>query len=380
VKYFILIWAGLWRKPVRLMFTLLSIIVAFLLFGMLHGLNVGFAKVIADQHVDRLITDPRVPGGAPMPLAAASAIQNVPGVMIVAPRSMFFGTYQSPENAVVALATDPQRWFAVRPEIVIAKSQLDALLKTRTGIVITPVLQKQYGWKIGDRIPIQSRILKQDGGAEWVFDLVGVFDNADNPNKAKQAVINYSYFDEARATNRGTVDRFIVRIADPKRSTQTAGAIDRLFRNSDHETRTQSEREWTQSQIKQLGDISFFTTAIVGAVFFTLLFLTANTMMQSVRERIPEFAVLKSMGYSDTSVFSIVFLEALCMCVFAALLGLIIADAVFPKLTNFFGGFILQWIVFVEGVIAAVLVAIVSAFIPAIRVKRLRITDAIAGR
>jgi putative ABC transport system permease protein len=194
------------------------------------------------------------------------------------------------------------------------------------------------------------------------------------------ALIIYEYFDEARAANRGTADRFIIRIGDPTRSTQTAAAIDKLFANSVHETRTQSEREQAQSQLKQVGDINFFTTAIVGAVFFTLLFLTANTMMQSVRERIPEFAVLKTIGFSDTSVLVLVLVEALCLCIFSAALGLAIATAIFPTLTAIFGGFNLPWIVIASGIVAAVLVALISACVPAWRVKQLRIVDAMAGR
>jgi putative ABC transport system permease protein len=380
VKYFPLIWAGLRRKPARSIFTLLSIVVAFLLFGMLQGINAGFAKVIADQHLDRLLTDPRVPGGASMPVSAAAQIENVPGVTAVAARAVFFGSYQLPKNGVFALATDVERWFAVRPEFVIPRDQLDTLLKTRTGIVVTPALRDRYGWKVGDKIPIQSRILKQDGGGEWVFDLVGVFDSTDNPGQGVLALINYGYFDEARAANRGTADRFIVRISDPKRSAETAAAIDKLFANSVHETRTQSEKEQAQSQLKQVGDINFFTNAIVGAVFFTLLFLTANTMMQSVRERIPEFAVLKTIGFSDTSVLVLVLLEALFLCVVSAALGLGCAAAAFPTLTAVFGGFKLEWIVLLGGLTASVFVALISAFLPAWRVKQLRIVDALMGR
>jgi putative ABC transport system permease protein len=380
VKYLPLIWAGLRRKPARSIFTLLSIVVAFLLFGMLQGMNAGFAKVIADQHLDRLLTDPRVPGGAPMPMSALTQIENVPGVTAVAPRAIFFGSFQQPKNGVFALATDVERWFAVRPEFVIPKDRLEALLTTRAGMVVTPAMLDRYGWKVGDKIPVESRILKQDGSGQWIFDLVGVFDATDNPGQGMLALINYSYFDEARATNRGTADRFIVRIADPKKSAETSAAIDKLFANSTHETRTQSEKEMAQSQMKQVGDINFFTNAIVGAVFFTLLFLTANTMMQSVRERIPEFAVLKTIGFSDLSVLVLVLLEALWLCVVSAMLGLAIATAIFPTLTAIFGGFKLPWIVVAAGLVAAVLVALISASMPAWRVKQLRIVDAIAGR
>jgi putative ABC transport system permease protein len=380
MKYLPLIWAGLRRKPARSIFTLLSVVVAFLLFGMLQGLNAGFEKVIADQHLDRLLTDPRVPGGAPMPIADVPLIERVPGVTAVAPRAVFFGTYQQPKNGVFALATFPDKWFGVRPEFVIPPEQLAALLKTRTGIVVTPAVAKQYGWKIGDKIPVESRILKKDGSGQWVFELVGLFDSSDNPGLGTLALINYDYFDEERVTNRGTADRFIIRIADPKRSTQTAAAIDGLFVNSVHETRTQNEREQAESQFKQVGDIGFFTTAIIGAVFFTLLFLTANTMMQSVRERIPEFAVLKTVGFSDTSVLLLVLAEALCLCVVSAAMGLAIATGLFRLLSAVFGGFSLPTVVIVTGFVAAMLVALISAFVPAWRVKQLRIVDAMAGR
>lgn len=284
MKYLPLIWTALIRKSMRTLFTFLALAIAFLLFGVLQGVNAGFARVIADEHLDRLLTDPRVPRGQAMPVAGRLAIERVPGVLQVAERAAFHGFYQQPKNAVVAIATDADGFFAVRPEFRISEQYLHALHVARSGMVVTPAVQKLYGWRIGDRIPIQSPILRTDGSNAWTFELVGVMEDPGTPG-GMAGLINYSYFDEGRSADRGTVDRFIVRIADPSRSAQTAAAIDQLFADSAHETRTQSEKELAQSQLEQIGDIGFFVNAIIVSVFFTLLFVTSHTMIQSVRER-----------------------------------------------------------------------------------------------
>jgi putative ABC transport system permease protein len=380
MKYLPLVWAGLMRKPARSAFTLLSVVVAFLLFGLLQGINAGYSEVIEAQHLDRLLTDPRVPGGAPMPVAAVAKIEKLPGVTRVCGRSAFFGYYQDPRNGLFALATDPVDWFAVRPEYEIPAAQLAVLKSTRSGIVMTPALRDRLKLKLGDKVPVQSPIARKDGNPVWTFELVGSFDDTGNAGQAQMALINYDYFDEARGVDIGTVDRIIVRIADPARSAQTAALIDQLFANSTHETRTQNEKEQTESYIKQLGDIGFFTNAIVSAVFFTLLFVTGNTMVQSVRERIPEFAVLRTVGFPGVGVLALVLAEATLLCMLAAGIGLAIAAALFPTLHDITGLDRLSWIVVIAGMAAAVLLALISALLPAWRVKRLRIVDALGAR
>lgn len=380
MKYLPLIWAGLMRKPARSAFTLLSVAVAFLLFGMLQGINAGYSAVIEAQHLDRLLTDPRVPGGAPMPAAAVAKIGKLPGVTSVCGRAAFFGYYQEPRNGLFALATDPADWFAVRPEFEIPAEQLAVLKGTRAGIAMTPALRDRLKLKLGDKVPVRSRIARRDGNPVWTFELVGIFDTPDSPGQGQLALINYDYFDEARSTDIGTVDRIIVRIADPSRSAQTAAVIDRLFANSAHETRTQNEKELTESSIQQLGDIGFFTNAIISAVFFALLFVTGNTMVQSVRERIPEFAVLRTIGFPGVGVLAIVLAESTLLCVLAAGIGLAIAAALFPGLRDIIGLTRLSWTVVIAGMGTAVLLALISALLPAWHVKRLRIVDALGAR
>lgn len=377
MKYLPLILAGLLRKPLRSVLTLLSVLIAFLLFGLLEGINAGFTEVIEAQHLDRLLTDPRVPGGAPMPIAAADKIERLPGVTRVCARAAFFGTYQDPKNGLFALATDAADWLAVRPEYSMRPEQLRAFQSTRAAIAMMPGLQKRLGLKLGDKVPIKSPIARKDGNPVWTFELVATFDYDESPGEGQLAIIHYDYFDEARVADTGTVDRIIVRIADPSRSAQTAAAIDQLFANSAHETRTQNEKEQTESSIRQVGEISYFTNAVLLAVFFALLFVTGNTMAQSARERIPEFAVLQTLGFSNTRVLAIVLAEAVLLCLTAAVIGLAVAAALFPNLEGFIGLTHLSWRVVVAGLLLSALLALVSMLLPAWNVRRLRIVEAL---
>jgi putative ABC transport system permease protein len=380
VKYFPLVWAGLWRRPARSIFTLFSVVTAFFLFGILQGLNHGFEKAIADQHLDRLITDPRVPGAPPLPVSALEQIEKIPGVTRVAQRATLMGAWREPKNLTMVLATDPQRFFSVRPEFTITPEHFTALKNTRTGLVATPALMNYFGWKVGDKISLRSQTLQRDGSDLWTFDIVGVFDTRDDPTRFYMALMHYQYLDEARAQGRGGVERFIVRISDPRRSVATAAAIDRLFANSRHETRTRSEKEMALVRMKQVGDIEFVTRAIVGAVFFTLLFLTANTMRQSVRDRTSEFGVMKSVGLSDARILCLIFAEAGVLCVIAAALGLALAALAAPLLEDAMGSVRMSPLMILAGFAAAAAVALCSAILPAWRITRLSVVDALAGK
>jgi len=380
MKYLPLVWAGLWRKPVRTTFTLLSIMVAFILFGILSGIDSGFASVLERSRMDRLFTDPRF--GTPMPISYAEQIAKVPGVTVVAPRWGLGGYYQEPVNGMAVIGTDA-RFFAARSEMTVTKEQVDALLRTRTGAIVGVATANRYGWKVGDRIPMQTNVPKQDGSRVWTFDVLAIMEDGDNPGREPRIVVNYAYLDEERVGGKGTADRFILRIDAPERATQISRAIDSLFANSGAPTRTISERSSRESGIDWIGDINFFTDAVLGAVAFMLLFLTGNTMMQSVRERTPEFAVLKTLGFSDARIVLLVLAESLLLCGLAALAGLAVAKIVIPLVKDDIpGADIVQmpWIALFTGLAMAALVAFASTLVPALRVKRLSIVDALAGR
>jgi putative ABC transport system permease protein len=356
-------------------------VVAFLLFGLLQGLNQVFNSAMGNLNVDRLYVTAKSTMTDGLNSVQANRIASVPGVRAVSQWTYFGGYYQDARNPISAFATQAEPLFQIYPDIKIKREYIEAMKTTRTGVLVSEGLAKQRGWKVGDRIPIGTSIwTNKNGSNTWQFDIVGTFDGSAYGQGMPTFYLNASYFDEASSFGKGVVHYFIVGIKDPRQAVQVSKAIDALFANSFFETRTQTESELAESQLSQLGDINFIANSIVGAVMFTLLFLTANTMMQSVRERTSELAVLKTLGFSDGKVLVLVLIEALILCLFAAAVGLALASGGFAALRGLFGNVDLPVIVLGMGAAAAVLLAFISGFPPAWRAKRLNIVDALAGR
>jgi putative ABC transport system permease protein len=384
MKYLMLVWAGLWRKKTRTILTMLSIVVAFLLFGLLQGINQGIKLGLGDSSNNRLWTTSRMSAVSSIPASLMDRIQTVKGVRTVAHLSFFGGYYQDAKNAIPAFATNVDKLAVVYPELHITPEQIAAMKATRPGALIGPPLAKKYGWKVGDKIPVGTTIwTNNDGSNNWAFDIVGIF--APTPEFERSPLgsafwINYDYWDEARKFDNHRVHQFIIQIDDPAQGAAISSQIDKLSENSPDETRTQTENAALQSQLKQLADINFIANSIVGAVMFTLLFLTANTMMQSVRERIPELAVLKTLGFSGAKVSVLVLIESLMLCLFAALLGLLLSAVGMKVVGSILGPARLPSIVVIAGIVIAVALAVISGLPPALRAQRLNIVDALADR
>jgi putative ABC transport system permease protein len=382
VKYLILVWAGLWRKKTRTVLTMLSVVVAFLLFGLLQGINQGMNHVFQSLNVDRLYVQSRISMSDGLPISYLERIKSVPGVRAVTHWSYFGGFYQDAQNSLPVFAIDASTQFAVYPKIKIPDDQITEMQRTRTGAVVSAGIAAQYGWKIGDRIPLKTSIwTKKDGSDTYAVDVVGIMDvSAYNAGSFPAFYINYDYLDQARAFGNGSVLYYIVSIEDPRRGPEMAAAIDSLFANSGDETTTQTEQVFAQSQIKQVGDINLIANSIVGAALFTLLFLTGNTMMQSVRERIPELAVLKTLGFSDRKVVTLILLEAVFVCVVAGATGLGLARMALGSMGSLFGALSPSALVLAAGLGIAVLLAVLSGLPPAWRSTRINIVDALAVR
>lgn len=380
MKYFPLLWAALWRKKARTIFTLLSILFAFLLFGMLQGVNSAFNQSVERANVNRLVTTSSISLTENLPYGDQAQIEALPGVARVAHATWFGPYYQDPKNVVFAFPVEPERYFPIYPEIVLPKEQLEAMIHTRTGAVVGAELASKYGWKIGDRVPLNSTIwVKTDRSSNWNFDIVGIYTVPSDRSQEQAFFFNYSYFDEGRSFGKGQVGWYIEQVKDPTQSAQVAASVDKLFANSTDETKTETEKEFQQAFIKQIGDINKIVTSILFAVFFSLLFATGSTMMQSVRERVPELAVLKTLGFSDGGMLSLVLCESLLLCLVAALLGLGLAALLFPQLKDMLGVVRMPGVVIVEGVAGAGLLALVVGAIPAWKAKRLDIVDALRG-
>lgn len=383
MKYFTLIWAGLWRKKTRTILTMLSIVFAFLLFGLLQGINEGFKEAVQRLDVDRLYVTPRNSQADPLPVAYYEQLKAIPGVSAVSLWTYFGAYYQTARTPLPAFATDARSLFEVFNELKIRPEYLDAMEQTRTGALVRDTLAARLGWKIGDRIPVGTSIWTQKSGSNtWYLDIVGTFDASAYGPGFPGFYLNQRYFSEAAAFGNHETSLFMVRVDAPTRATQIASTIDARFMNSNAETRTQSESALMQRQLKQIADINFIANAIAGAVIFTLLFLTANTMMQSVNERRSELAVLKTVGFTDSKVLLMIIVEALLLCCFAAALGLALASSIFsaPQMRAVLGAISMPTYVLVTGAVISIVLAVTSGVGPAWQAKRTSIVDALALR
>jgi putative ABC transport system permease protein len=368
MKFLPLVWAGLWRRPVRSILTASSIVIAFVLLGLLQGVNAGFDRAIAAANRNFLVTGTRVRGGANMPIAAMTKIRSVPGVKAVAPRAYFMqDDSRTAEYSLAAIATEPDLFFRMLSGAKVDRKDLDAMRRTRAGLLATPELLQVMKWKVGDTITVRSRTLQTNGSPDWSFNILGTFTM---PATAYFGVINYDYLDASRAADRNSAEMFYVEIQDPTRAIATAAAIDRIFANSAHESRTRSQQDRAEARAKQMGDVRLFTNAILGAVLFTLAFLTGNTLRQSLQDRSREFAVLKALGYSGNQVLGLAFAEALFLYLPPALVGLALAQLLAPQWQEDFGSIVVSARVVVMGLSCAVILAFVGAALPAWTLSR----------
>lgn len=386
MKFLPLLWAQLFRRKTRTVLTLLSVLVAFLLFGLLQAVQIAFESGADTADAKRLLTTARYSIIEPLPMAYRQRIERVPGVVAVASADWFGARYQNESNAFPVFAVDPARYLDMYPEFTVDPAHREAFVKTRTGALAGQRLVDRYGWRVGQKLPIASEIhTKTDGSLNWEFDLVGVLDAEDPAVQGNTDVvlINVAHFDEARQFGRGETGWYIVRIADSGQARRISADIDRQFMNSPDETKTQPEKEFAIGFAKQIGDVGALVTRILMAVFFTILILTGNTMAQSIRERVPELAILKTLGFSDGAVTRLVLAEALLLLVLGGAAGMAAAVSLMPMLNGATGGRFPPLFVAAETWLLAAGVALVLGLIiglpPALRVRRLRIVDALAG-
>ena len=386
MKYLHLIWAALMRRKARTLFTLFSVLAAFLLFGLLDSVRSAFNTASSNvAGVDRLISVSKVSFALSLPKSLYARIQAVPGVTQVSYANWFGGIYQDQRNFFPSEAV-ADNFLDLYPEWELPEAQRQAFRHTRTGAVVGQSLAERFGWKIGDKIPLQATIFPQKGGSNtWTFDLVGIY-HVTNPREKQQEqafFFNWKYFDEARAFGNGKVGWYVEKIAQPKDADRVAAAIDAISANSDHETKTQSEDAFQTSFVSQFANIGLIVGSIMGAVFFTLVLLTGNTMAQAVRERIPELAILKTIGFSNRGVLALVLAESVLLLAIGGAAGLALAELAVSLIRARLGAIpmlpvgVTSWL---EGLALMAVIGLLVGALPARRGMRLRIVDALAGR
>ena len=384
MKYLDLIWAALFRRKVRTIFTLLSVVTAFLLFGLLDSVRSGFATA-GQAGANRLVSASKISFGLPLPLSLYERFREVPGVTQIEYASALAGTYRDPQN-FIPVEGHSDSFLDLYPEWKISPSERETYLKTRSGVIASESLAQKYHWKVGDKIPLQTSFNRKDGSTNWTFDLVGTFRITDPSMQSSDGIVygRWAYVNEAREKGTDTVDWFVLEVPDANDIDRVAREVDALSANSDHETKTVTEFAFYADFLGQLANIGLMVGAIMGAVFFTLLLLTGNTMAQAVRERIPEMATLKAIGFAPRTVFGLVMGESVLLLLLGSASGLAVAAAIIYETRSRMGYAVFMspmvWAIWLRGLALAVIVGLVVGVFPALRGMRLRIVDALSGR
>ena len=380
MKFLPLVWKNIWRRKFRTIFTLLSIFIAFVLFGILMTIRQSFSFGVEIAGADRLVLIHKVSLIMSLPVSYQARLQQTKGVELASHQTWFGGIYQDPSNFFANMAVEPDLFLKIYPEFVLPPEQLEAWRDDRQGAIVGRDTAARFGWKIGDKIPLTAPIwLPKGGGTTWEFNIVGIYDGGDAVDKT-QMFFRYDYLDENRAQGQGEVGWYIVKISDPAQAVDLSRTFDEMFANSSAETKTTTEKGFVEGFAKQIGDIGSIMIAISSTVLFMFGLVAASTMAQSVRERTSELAVLKTLGFSGTAILTLVLVESLLIAFTGGLLGLGLAWLV-VQLGDPTNGmlpiFVLPPRDIVIGIVLMVSMGILAGVMPAVAAMRLKITDAL---
>jgi putative ABC transport system permease protein len=353
--------------------------VAFLLYAFLMTMRTAFSMGVEVAGVDRLMMMDKVSLVQLLPISYMRDIQSTPGVKLVSHNTWFGGTYQDNANQFAVIAVDPATYLPLYPEFKVPPDQVKAWLADRQGALVGRDVAARYGWKIGDKVPIQGTIWQPKEGTTWFFNIDAIYDGDSTIDKTN-FFFRYDYLDENRRGAYGQVGWYIIKIADPSQSAMMAAKLDALFANSSAETKTSTEKAFLQGFVNQIGDVGAIMVAILVAVLFSILLVTANTMAQSVRERTSELAVLKTLGFPNGLVMMLVLGESLFMALVGGGVALFAGWALVSRggLNNaFLPVFVLRGRDLAIGVGLCVLLGTLAGALPAAAAMRLRVTDAL---
>jgi putative ABC transport system permease protein len=376
MKYLALILANLKRKKVRTILTLGSFAAALFLFGLLIAVRGAFNQGVTVAGADRLIVLNRVSLMQPLPISYRDQIRQIAGVKAVTFATWFGGVYQDEKNFFPQFAIDPENWRQMYPEYYIGDADWAEFMKDRQAALAGESTVKRFGWKVGDRIPIKGTYIP----GVWEFNLRGIYKGTRPEDDTTQFWLRRDYFEEnAPAYWKGIVGWYIVKIANPDEAPRVMADIDGRFANSPYETKTETEKSFAASFVKQIGNIEFLILTIGGVVFFTLLLVTGNTMAIAVRERTGELAVLKTVGFRDSIVLWLVLGESLVLALVGGTIGVLFAKGAAPGLSGFMYGapILLPPRDLALGIGLALVAGALAGILPALSAMRLKVVDAL---
>jgi putative ABC transport system permease protein len=384
MKLLPLVWSNLRRRKIRTIFTLLSVAVAFTLFGVLMAIRVAFSAGVTIAGAERLVMLEKISLINTLPLSYLGQIRGTAGVADVTHANWFGGIYQDPKNFFANMAVDPPSWLRTHAEFAVPDAQKQAWLADRTGAMVGIETARRFGWKVGDRVPLQGTIYRRPDGEPWEFTIDAIYDSVEKSADRSQFFFHYDYLNETiskGAYGQNEVTFYVIRVSDPRQSDQVAGRLDALFANSSAETKTATEKAFVSSFASQIGDIGSIMIAIAGAVLFTILLMSGNTMAQSIRERTNELAVLKALGFGDGVIFGLVLVESCLIAAAGGAVGLALSWAAIMLVGDPTHGLLPTIYLSARdtalgiGLIAGL--GLAAGILPAVEARRLKIVDAL---
>jgi putative ABC transport system permease protein len=380
---FVLVRKNLFRKKLRAILMIVSILVAFLIFGMLASFYRAFTAGEDTAAADRLVVVNKINFTQPLPIAYFNRVRGVEGVRQVAHLNWFGGYYQDPKNFLIVMAVEPQTYMDVYgKDVVIPAEAQQAFLRERTGALVGETLARKWGWKVGDRIPVASNIFSQKSGSRtWDFTIVGIFTPRTPQIDTNFMVFQYAYFDETRSFGKDQIGWMVLQTNSPSQNDRVAKAIDQMFANSSFETATDTEKAFNKAFAAQLGNIALIVTLVVGAAFVTILMIVGNTMALTIRERTREIGVMKTLGFSGGRILGLVLSESVLLALLGGIPGLAIAAlftlALRENLSNFIPGFAMTPGIALIGLALMLGLGLITGIIPALNAMRLKIATAL---
>ena len=382
MKYMPLIVRNLMRRKIRTIFTTASIFVAFLLFGVLMAIKAAFSMGVEVAGADRLMTIHKVSFIQPLPRSYLGRIRAVDGVTLVTHASWFGGIYQEPSNFFPNIAVDPEIWLAMYPEYALPEEHKRAWFANRIGAIVGIDLANRFGWKVGDRIPLQATLYRKPDDSPWEFTIEGIYDSPVKGTDKTQFFFHYEYLNEVvRGTEMADlVGWYLAKVRNPAEADTVAKRMDALFANSPAETKTATEKVFASEFAKQVGDIGAIVTAIAAVVVLFILFVAGNAMAQSIRERTNELGVLKTLGFTDGKVLAMVLFESSLVAAIGGGFGLLVAWLVIAQ-GDPTGGYLPIFHFppkdLALGVALVFVLGVLSGMVPALQAGRLKIVDAL---